>query len=621
MPKTNNRFFNPPPLAETFSLNVALPLLVGYLSTFLAERAEYNQQQAFLGAYSLVDVVGALFMKMHRDLTWHDALRQLFMLADVLTNSMLISQLTARLMLNNPSLRAPMFLGPIDPNFPHLRARFVLGHLKINASLQDRLTTLALQHETGVATCWMGPSLPIFFVARNDARLSLVLQSKVGVINAYTQSLNNWFFGGNRVMGHFPLFQPNNSLVYQRRRAFLMKFYHHSATIWLPGLEISTFNFLNDYIKKQGTEPRLLREVVTRLVLYTSSFLLGLHDRKLDEFYSDPDHQYVIDHIAHYCVADRANPVFEKKAYQLFLDLFKANFKSISSNVSYCEGTDANLIRNLFSSKDLPFPDTFEDFLKLDEQTRYDIAMSFCAIALAGMVHSTTTMIDRVVAAALMQPHIMKALVDCIQKSEVEDLTDISIFDKKDGALYKLARFVLYNVFTEPPFPLEFYYNENAFQTTLNNKKITVPGGSFIVANYRSCNQSNVKMQNEEQFSACLSEKSTVLNFVMSSDVASFGGNSKDKKTRKCPGGWVSVIEQLIAAVVMLGDHEITLKTPGAISCDMDPAHFPLNVRKNTGEVFIRKGTFFSNRPARELSKPARELSKPAPAAAACPYF
>jgi hypothetical protein len=202
-----------------------------------------------------------------------------------------------------------------------------------------------------------------------------------------TKQKNSRLFGGNGVMDNFLLFEPYGSSLYKDRRAFLMKLYHEKATIWLRGLSELTYHFLKNEINR----PQPLDELVARLVLHTSSFLLGLNDYTLDKFYHIPGYRHVIDHVAHYCVADWANPAFEEMAYALFLEVFEKNFSSLS-RPSHGEKTDHNLIQNLFISKKLPFPESFDEFLTdeltYSKQDKHDIAMSFCAIALAGMTHS-----------------------------------------------------------------------------------------------------------------------------------------------------------------------------------------------------------------------------------------
>ena len=177
----------------------------------------------------------------------------------------------------------------------------------------------------------------------------------------------------------FPDFRPIDSEVYQTQRRFLIRRFHGGAEQWLPEIEKATASFLQHYAEKQGQSHHTLREFVTALVLHTSSHLLGLTEVTLDNLYLEQaEYRHAIDNVAHYGISERANPALEEMLYKFFLHALRSNFDRILD-----ETQDTNLIRNIFSSMDVEFPQAFDDFDKLPKNIRHDIAMNFPPQALA----------------------------------------------------------------------------------------------------------------------------------------------------------------------------------------------------------------------------------------------
>jgi len=268
--------------------------------------------------------------------------------------------------------------------------------------------------------------------------------------------------------------------------------------------------------------------------LHTSSHLLGLTQVTLDQLYFEqPAYRDAIDRVAKYGISERADHALETVLYQLFLQVLQRNFEQIRD-----ETPETNLIRNIFSSMNVEFPQEFYDFYKLANDIQLSIAMNFAATGLGAMVHSTANTLDWAVARLLNNQHKMDELVQLMATHKHLALTEEGIFDKT-GPLFPLGEWVLHNVFLYPPFSHEFFHNKKAFVATLPDAStIDVPSMSFIVVNYVQCNRSNEQMTSDKTFSESLAEKSTTGRFIMNEQVASFGGSkiSKDNpKSRICP--------------------------------------------------------------------------------------
>jgi len=502
--------------------------------------------------------------------------------------------------LSNPSLIVPFFWGPIHSQIPHVRAYNPLGHLDFTYQNSQDLTTAALNTTNGIATLWAGP-FPIHYVTSNAARHALVRESHMGVINETSSEFLHWMTGGNSVMASFPDFQPINSIPYKIQRDFLLKRFHGGAKQRLPDIEKSTTQFLQDFYQNQEQQPLPLRDFINALILNNSANLLGLKKYTLDKIYLEREsYRVAIDRVAKYGISEKADPALEEDLYQVFLRVLETNFSQISS-----DSAENNLIRNIFTSLEIDFPTTFEDFHKLPKDLRYKIAMTFSSTGLGAMVHSTATTLDWAVARLLQDPKKKTELVQLMAQYKTIDLTEDGVFDKS-GPLFPLCEWVLHNVFLYPTFSHEFFYNQTAYSAALEDgSTIEVPGNSIVVVNYVQCNRSESELAAFETFSKTLEDSATTGRFIMDKRVASFGGSKTSKeneKSRICPGAKTSLYEQMIILAILLRDYSLELIDSQDLSCDVDPAMHPLCVRANSGTVVLSKinpkSTLTSNRNA-----------------------
>ncbi|MBA3661064.1 MAG: hypothetical protein H0W64_05030 [Gammaproteobacteria bacterium] len=486
-----------------------------------------------------------------------------------------------------PSLIVPFFWGPIYTHLPHVRSGNLLGYLDFTGRDVDVFTKAAQKTSNGIATFWAGP-FPVLYVTSNDARHVLVRESHVGIVDKAASEYLEWLSGGNNVMGTFPDFRPIDSETYQNQRRFLMRLFHSGTKLRLPTIEKVTSDFLQHYCEEQGKSPHPLRELITALVLRTSSHLLGITQVTLDKLYFEqPEFAQAIDAVAHYGISERANFALEEKLYEIFLHVLKKNFDTILA-----ETQDTNLIRNIFASMGVEFPKVFEDFDKIPIDIQHALAMNFTATGFGAMVHSTVNTLDWAIARLLNDQNQLNALIELMAKHKDLDLTQENIFDK-GGVLFPLCEWVLYNVFLYPPFSHEFFINRKSFKATLSDHStIDVQSGSFIVVNYVQCNRSNKQMTSPETFSESLKGESTVGRFIIDPQVASFGGsiNSKENRmSRICPGAKTSLYEQMIMIAILLRDYSLALTDSKEISYEVDASKYPLCTRLNEGNIVLTK--------------------------------
>ena len=494
--------------------------------------------------------------------------------------------------LANRSLVLPFFWGPIFRPVPHVRASQPLGHLRFTPQETDAFVRAAHQTPNGVATFWAGP-FPMVYAATNQARRELVRESHVGVVDQASAQYLDGMTGGNQVMATFPAFRvidsaTNKSPIYKAQRRFLLARFHGGAKQRLPEIAETAAAFLRQYAEERGQLPRPLRELVTGLVLHTSSHLLGLTKVTLDgPYFGRLEFRHAIGRVARYGISERADPAYEATLHDLFLETFASNFEPISGSTA-----ETSLIRNLFDSMDQPFPRTFEEFTRYPGPVRHAIAMNFASTGLGGMVHSTANTLDWAIARLLAEPSQMDRLAQLMAEHQELDLTGEGVFDQ-DGPLFPLAEWVLHNVFLYPPFSHQFFLNKQPFTATLaDGSKLEVPSMSFTVVNYAECNRSEERMASADTFSEALRCPRTVENFIMDPRVASFGGSkvSKDNpKSRLCPGAKTSLYEQMIILGILLRDYSLQLTDPKGLSCAADPKEHPLCSRVNQGQVVLAR--------------------------------
>src|SRR3990167_80196 len=361
----------------------------------------------------------------------------------------------------NPALTVPFLFGPLYRQIPHVSASTPFGHLSFIGEKSNEFTAAALKTTNGIATFWSGP-FPVLYVASNAARRVLVRESHVGIVDKASGEYLNWLSGGNQVMGTFPDFRPIDSDTYKVQRAFLLKRFHGGAKQRLPEIANATSMFLQQYAAEHGKHPRPLRELITALSLHTSSHLLGLTQVTLDQLYFEqPAYRDAIERVAKYGISERADYALETVLYQLFLQVLQRNFEQIRD-----ETPETNLIRNIFASMDVEFPQEFYDFYQLANDIQLSIAMNFAATGLGAMVHSTANTLDWAVARLLNNQHKMDELVQLMATHKHLALTEEGIFDKT-GPLFPVGEWVLHNVFLYPPFSHEFFHNKKAFVATL----------------------------------------------------------------------------------------------------------------------------------------------------------
>ena len=489
--------------------------------------------------------------------------------------------------LSNRSLVLPFFWGPIFRTVPHVRASQPLGHLCFTPKETDTFVRAAHQTPNGLATYWAGP-FPMLYTASNQARRELVRESHVGVVNQASAEYLDGLTGGNQVLATFPAFRALDSATYKAQRRFLLARFHGGAKHRLPEIAETAGAFLRQYAEERGQFPRPLRELVTGLVLHTSSHLLGLTQVTLDgPYFERPEFRHAIGRVARYGISERADPAFESTLHDLFMETFASNFEPISG-----ETAKTSLIRNLFDSMDQPFPRTFEEFTRYPGPVRHAIAMNFASTGLGGMVHSTANTLDWAIARLLAEPSQMDRLAQLMAEHQRLDLTGEGVFDK-DGPLFPLAEWVLHNVFLYPPFSHQFFLNQQSFTATLaDGSKVEVPSMSFTVVNYAECNRSEERMASADTFSEALLCPGTVGKFIMDPRVASFGGSkiSKDNpNSRLCPGAKTSLYEQMIMLGILLRDYSLQMTDSKELSCAADPKEHPLCSRVNRGQVVLAR--------------------------------
>lgn len=483
-----------------------------------------------------------------------------------------------------PTLKLPFFTGkPILAGVPHLKGGVLGHHIHFNADLTDRLVAEANKTPLGIVTYWATPFAPALYVKNNQARLAIIKESQIGSICDQSENYLRWMVAGNNVMINFLAFMNVNSQRYREQRRFLLKFFHSGAGKRMLLLDETTKDFLSNYSTKYGTEPRSLRQFIMLLVLHTSSQMLGLTECGLDTLYwQNPVYRDAIEKVVQYGISERGKPELEKILFSLFLKIFEINFDVISAL-----SPENNFIECIFDSFKIRFPHQFGDFHKLSADVQHSIAMTFIAVALAGIVHSTVNSLDWALARLIKNKDKLDELTQLMKEHRDIDLTDEWIFDKQ-GPLFKLAEWVLHSVFLYPSFAHEFFYSKNSFHFTIpNHDSYKLPNGMLIVVNYFACNRGDTLMVSPETFSNNLAEKSTTARFMRDPRVASFGGSQCDKKSRICPGGKTALLENMIILGELLKMECLQSIDEKTISAEIDRNTHPLCSRVNRGDIVI----------------------------------
>lgn len=479
---------------------------------------------------------------------------------------------------NNPHIHrfsySSYLLGPFFPQIPHISSYYPWGHHRFRIDDAQYFSDIAKQNPNGLLTLWFG-NTPVIYVTNNETRISLVQESKIGVVNEAARSDLIDMFGHNNIMGTFLAFQPIDSEIHKQQRLFLLRRFSLNATELLPMVQESVNTFLQTH--SQQTLP--LRNFVTALVLHVSGQLLGIGEWDLAEKYlSDPDLRKTFESLARYGISQDANPELEYRLYQVFADTFQSNFDYIHKQTS-----SNSLLHIIFESRMIPFPESYSDFVNLDADLRHLIAMNFISIGLGGMVHSTANSIDWALATLLKHPEKLSEFQNLLRETDV-DFTDGTVFEKS-GPLFPIGQWVLYNVFLHPPFSHQFFFSQELYQAELPDGSILeIPPKTLIIVNYRECNLTNSLAPSLEEFREQLSETDTTWKFMRSPKMtASFGGSAKGK-TRVCPAAKVSLYEQMIVIATLLKSFSIRQES---LSLEVNPEPFPIWSRRNEGTITI----------------------------------
>jgi cytochrome P450 len=467
------------------------------------------------------------------------------------------------------------FWGRLSAHIPHVPGWPLIGHTSFTQATSKKLTQKAFPHVTGVTSYCPGPAFSAVFVATNEARQRIIRESQIGILDDEAADFDYALFEKNNTRKSF--FRPLNSTQYQQLRSFLLRRFFHGADERLPSMVKNTSAFLKTFHTTQKN-PLQLREFITLLVLHTSSHLLGLSDTTLDTLVLEQEKFLeAINKVAKYGIVEKGNPEFEKILYQFFLRVFESNFKAIAS-----ETEENNFIRAIFYALDVPFPKSFDSFLKLAPEIQHEIAMTFSSIGLGAMVHSTVNSFDWALATLLKDNKKLNELIALMAKHPEVDLCDESVYHK-EGVLFPIAEWVMHNVFLRPTFSHELFPVLKPHDVTLPDKsKLSLPKKSLIVVNYEQCNRSTPEMISASTFAEHLSESKTIDRFIQDKRVASFGGSK-----RLCPGAKTSLLEQMIMLAIMLRDFSLQLIDANKTSLDKDPKQFPLCTRQNTGKIAL----------------------------------
>lgn len=452
----------------------------------------------------------------------------------------------------------------IHPNIPHLSGRYrkmtPLLTRRLLEQLQDEKSKNT--NTLNIITCWLS-GLLCFYIAGNAERKSIVNEKQLGVNTWAGEGFMKLFFN-NSAAHAFLIFQPIHSERYKKQRATLLSLYHNSsANRWLKQVQVSAAGFLADLTFKQSIS---LRRFCMRLVLRTSSDLLSLTKKTLDQFYDQ--HERLLHRLAKYGVYEDCDPELEDEMHRLYLAILKENFEVIKKN------RDCFMYQQ-FDAFGLTFPESYEAFVinvkQYPLEYQFQMALNFVTIGLGGMVHSTANNLDWVLA-KLFKDHDkysqLKALL--AERSGIDTACD-SVFDH--GGVYELiGDWVKKTVHEKPTFGHRFFPVNTSSSFTVHGKACTVPKGAFVVVNHQQCNQDDDSL-----------EIKTLAGMTRSSKTASFGGAQKGP-TRACPGARVSLYEQCVLLVEII-QSGIKIANGVIHSLEEDDNQYPIIARVNDGCV------------------------------------
>lgn len=487
--------------------------------------------------------------------------------------------------LSTKNLIAPFFTGPVYSNVPHVYADSPLGHLSADAALMKKLVAAAEKNEDGIASCWLGP-VAITYVVLNKTRLEVVKEHILGIIDANAHQRLQRLFLGNNVMCTFPDFRPIDSPTYQAQRKFLQTRFYGQTSDLLPLVQTVVKNFLVKHANGYKNTPLSLREFITRLVLHSSSHLLGLSKFPLDsEYFIQRGVLDLVSSVARYGISKDFDKDFESKLNILFQEILRANFDQIKRETSR-----ENLIRNIFESMNVDFPKNLNDIDTISPEVFHEIAMNFASTGLGAMVHSTTSTLDWAVARLLSHDagDDLLALKALVRSQRHIDLSKPEHYNK-NGALFLLSEWVMHNVFLYPAFREQFFLNTQDYPVTLPNcdKQMVIPRNTFVVVNYQECNRGQESLKGSQAFCNSLANENTVSSFILDKRNAAFGGSARGK-TRKCPGAKIALYEQMISIALILQDYDLELSPNAPLSLAVDDSMYPLLARSALGDVRLK---------------------------------
>lgn len=475
---------------------------------------------------------------------------------------------------HSPRFAIAFFTAITNPlrNIPHVKSKNPLGFTSLTPELINQCRNAA--GTNGIATAYMGCIL-VLFVTNNARRKEIVTEKTIGITSNAAARIINGITRGNSLLSQALVYTPwknaNNTgnEKYFKERYFLQDAFTNQVERWIKPVLTSTDTFLNEFNNSSFSLHELTRNGMLRIIS------TWMNIKPIDVLcQSNPKYFRVVDDITPYSIGKNYDYAFEAEIMDFGLALLKENLDVIN---------ETHYLGILFMKHKMNIPKTEADILVLDKNALKAVVMNMMSTVFGGG-DAAPTVCEYALARLLADADKLCCFKIITREIDEDALNDLSAFHR-NGALGFLCEHVLETIFLHPPFVIQAFTAADSLTiSTQDEKAITLPSGSMIIADYQACNQDSKHIFENagKRFFDMLKEQDTVRQFRMAEFNASCGGSASGF-SRRCPVMVEAAYGITLFLYRLLKNFDISADP--SVCLESDSKYFPVNKRYDKGEI------------------------------------
>jgi len=421
------------------------------------------------------------------------------------------------------------------------------------AKVLSRVKTIAKQNQ-GVCTFWLGLITPAVYITCSQQRLNFFDDRYLGPIVQIQKGALGLFFAGEDI----------DSKAYKLGRKIF-----NSVFMNLDTKVENIIKYTKDFINSVPlNKPMSLQTFCRSMSLYVSGKTIFqlLTTTLADLQHQNPEHDQVIKEYLHVLFKFSINgkktdkmDAFFKAALEITTTVLRANFDSIFA------ADKENIIHQMFRRHGLKFPDTLDEFDRIEDDPANDILFRTIFAAMLGAYDTTTIMLDWAIR------HIEANLQ--LKTKVVADANSEQVNGKNWTTAFGLIQnVILETVRLYPAVPFIVQTVKHSYTVTIDKhsagKTVVLCPGTVLFADLAECNlkgfpQPKVFDPNNIKLGMSSLGLPTRLG-TTNNELSTFHGGG-GTRSRKCLGRIYSTVSGVYALASIYSSRRVVLKIPSAI--------------------------------------------------------